>query len=151
MKALRILFIVLLTSLFLGCYYYPPPSYIKDVVAYQEGDGIIIYLILAGDNGRMTRAGGMLTLCIYQEDYFSGPRIVYRDKLSIAPSNFQWATVGQGAFAHKALIMCYGRISNSEMKINKPTNFDMVLLRVDVTFTTNNGKTLHGDTCTILL
>ena len=34
------------------------PAYIKDVVAYKEGDGIFIYFVLADSAGAMTTASG---------------------------------------------------------------------------------------------
>lgn len=40
------------------------PTYVKDVVAYKEGEGLFVYFILADSSGAMTTSGGKVTLTI---------------------------------------------------------------------------------------
>jgi len=126
---------------------YNPPSYIKDVVAYQEGDGIVVYFIMADEYGGMTRAKGDMTLCIYQEDMLTGgQRLVYKDQVKVVPSFFCQDTVGMGSFAHEVLMLYYGRISFDEMNLNRVRGRGISIdcLLVEVTFKTDEGKVLRG-------
>ncbi|MGA2315575.1 MAG: hypothetical protein ABSG71_04250 [Thermodesulfobacteriota bacterium] len=60
----------LLTLIFLLCFMPAcserrntnPPDYLKNLAAYKEGDGLIIYFILADRNGQMTTCDGEATI-----------------------------------------------------------------------------------------
>jgi len=39
-----------------------PPAYVKQFTVYKEGDGLVIYFVLADQAGQMTRSDGVVTL-----------------------------------------------------------------------------------------
>src|SRR5512136_2664626 len=59
----RILFLMLAMAILGGCSMNTnPPDYIKQFTVYKEGDGIIIYFILADKSGQMTTYDGEATI-----------------------------------------------------------------------------------------
>ncbi len=97
-----------------------PPSYIKDLVWYVEGDGVVVYFILADDQGQMTASDGKATVKIWGGDgYRNGLPIsfptVYEQSRTVAVDDFQKTKVGLGAFEHEVYAYVWGRISKSDM------------------------------------
>ncbi len=116
--------ISLVAMIFTGCFNNTnPPEYIKDVVAYKEGDGIVVYFLLSDANGQMTSAEGTYDLVItqkvshYSYGSFSEENIeLLSSRREAHIADFQSAEVGMGAFAHKALLYPIGRIRYSDFK-----------------------------------
>jgi|SRR5919109_5085812 hypothetical protein len=124
-----------------------PPSYIKSVVAYQEGkDACFIYVILADVTGAMTSADGVMDVTMFATLSDKETR-VYHHNFPVSKASFVTTTVGLGAFEHKALLYPIRRISYENLKLDtqKTTHG-----RVAVTFTTkdellNRTATLTGE------
>ena len=108
-----------------------PPAYIKDVVAYKEGDGLVIYLTLADASGALTSADGTLIVTIHEK---GDP--LWSAAPTIARSQLETARVGMGAFEHTTLLLSVGRIA--EREFTRRRRADRVT--VDVTFITNSMR-----------
>jgi hypothetical protein len=87
------------------------PAYIKDVVAYKEGDWFVLYMVLADETGAMTTTDGHLQVTIT-----SGTLDVHTLGVALKKSDFQRATVGRGAFAHDVVMYMIGRIPYSQFR-----------------------------------
>ena len=138
--------------------YTPRVSYVKDVAAYQEGDGIVIYAIMADSSGQMVKAKGNLKLKVtLTQPEWQGCNLVekeyslYTDDLRVEQADFINTTVGMGVFEHNALILPYGRISFSELGIN-PRNSQLGIgtLNVYVEFKEEEGRSIQGNTVCIV-
>lgn len=112
-----------------------PPDYIKDVVATTEGDGYVVYFILADKSGEMTTSDGLAVLQI--ED---ARRILYTRQVQVSKSDFVKAKVGLGAFQHDAILYSFGRIPVSTFA-SKPSGLTGT---VSLTFKAT-GKTMSGE------
>lgn len=129
------------------------PAYIKHVAAYEEGDGLYIYFILADRKGRETRSSGEVKVTIVGVRNYSGnPDVIEREdtlwqrKLSVQRSDFRIVKTGTGAFKREALICPIGRVPYSSFK----TSRKYLLGRVYVEFTiknwiTSEEKTFKGE------
>ncbi|MGE5580219.1 MAG: hypothetical protein ACM3WU_09275 [Bacillota bacterium] len=100
-----------------------PPSYIKELVTYEEGDGLIVYFILADENGEMTGCDGAATIKITQEytdwvgwDLVERTVTVYEKSRTVEAGDFKKATAGLGAFEHDIYAYFWGRVAKSDMK-----------------------------------
>lgn len=100
-----------------------PPSYIKELVTYEEGDGLIVYFILADENGEMTGCDGAATIKITQEysdwvgwDLVERTVTVYEKSRTVEADDFKKATAGLGAFEHDIYAYFWGRVAKSDMK-----------------------------------
>lgn len=113
-----------------------PPTYIKQVVAYKEGErAFTIYFILADQAGQMTTSDGQVTLEIRDDS-----NVLYTRTLSIVRKDFQKGTKGVGAFATDAIVYSFGRISYDTFD-RQPGSLGG---EVSVTFTTPGQKTFKG-------
>src|SRR5262245_59143627 len=56
-----------------------PPAYMKDVMAYKEGDGLVVYFTLADASGALTRAEGFITVTVREEGFRSEERRVGKE------------------------------------------------------------------------
>jgi hypothetical protein len=108
-----------------------PPAYIKDVVAYKEGDSLVIYLTLADTSGALTSADGTLIVTIREEG-----KTLWSVAPTIKRSQFETTRVGRGAFEHTTLLLSVGRIA--EREFTRQRRADRVT--VDVTFITNSAR-----------
>lgn len=115
-----------------------PPEYIKDVVAYKEGDGVVVYYVLADANGQMTTAEGVYDLIISQEgnELLSSRREAHS-------MDFQNTEVGMGAFAHKVLLYPVGRIRYSDFRRFQNDNG---VGKVEIRFRQEGKPILSGST-----
>jgi len=99
-----------------------PPEYVKELVAYEEGDGLIIYFILADASGAMTRARGRASLTITQTTWEwdrslgylrEQEQVLYNVTVRVDKSDFRKATVGLGLFQREVILYSFGRIPYS--------------------------------------
>ena len=94
-----------------------PSEYIKDVVAYKEGpDGVVVYFVLADQNGTPTSASGSVTLTIkYHDDDCPSEfyKVGYTVTVPVRAVDFRTTTVGIGALERKTLLFSFGRIPYS--------------------------------------
>jgi hypothetical protein len=112
-----------------------PPAYIKNVVVYKEGDGLVIYLTMADARGALTRAEGMLTVSIQQD------RLpIWTHTYSVRRSDFRATTVGLGAFERPTLLYSLGRISERALSRAERGRS----LTIEVLFITMNMVELKG-------
>lgn len=124
-------------------------AYVKDVIAYHEGDdGIVVYAILADSAGNMIGAQGRVTLRIQD----MGTRAVDADFISrdydevlkiisdVTPRDFKRTTVGSGPFAHEAVLLPFGRITFDRFS-SRPRGPEVKVL---VEFMTSDGRVLTG-------
>jgi len=128
----------------------PKPAYIKEVVAYPEGDGLVVYFIMADKDGEMTKAKGHITVRIYQEVVtLSGTHDVkvYQRGRDITFSDFEWATVGMGPFTRRVLLMDWGYIKGSQLRV---VDDGLKMVRVEVIYTSRRGEVLRGGTYAFL-
>lgn len=100
-----------------------PPSYIKELATYQEGDGLIVYFILADENGKMTGCDGTATIKITQEytewvgwNLVDRTVTVYEKSRTVQASDFKKAKAGLGAFEHDIYAYYWGRVTKSDME-----------------------------------
>ena len=100
-----------------------PAAYIKDVVAYKEGDGVFVYFILADSTGAMTTSAGEATVRIIEtrKDYSKfqpteTERELYKKIVNVEKSYFIKTKVGRGAFSRKVILFAVGRIPDSDFK-----------------------------------
>jgi len=124
------------------------PAYIKDVVAYKEGNGaMVVYFVLATAAGEETRADGTVRLQVYEkvmntDTYKMEDRWLWTLlETPVAASDFHTAEVGQGAFAHKRLICSLGRILYSRFNA-QPSQMTGT---VKIIFRTISGRELPGE------
>jgi hypothetical protein len=99
------------------------PAYVKDVVCYKEGtDGIVVYFVLADEEGNEIAARGTAELYIYdiekEWDSDDGEYDEYEWDLlevsvNVEPSDFRKVEVGLGAFERTRTIYSFGRIPYS--------------------------------------
>lgn len=115
-------------------------DYMKTIYVSKEGyDGIEIYFILADKNGVSIASDGKMDLSITDED--TG-RSLFSLSRYVTKQDFRVATLGLGAFEHRAVILDIGRISYSEMR-NVP-NGEYDRGKVKIKFTTPTNKILSG-------
>ena len=118
-----------------------PADYIKDAVVYQEGDGIIVYFILADANGEMIKADGRVSLKIKD----SNDQEVYSTAEYVTKEMFYKTKRGRGAFEQDVLLFNFGRIKLDSL-LAKPKG----VLDVSVSFTTEDGRILKGEDSTYI-
>lgn len=114
-----------------------PPEYIKDVVAYREGPGIVVYFILADKYGQMTTANGNYTIEIIQ-----GANTLYKKTQRIRKQSFVKAKAGMGPFEHEVIACYVGRIAYDQMDTYPTTDSLWGSGYVKVTFVTEDGRVL---------
>jgi hypothetical protein len=114
-----------------------PPSYIKDIVAYKEGDGYVIYLTLADDRGALTSADGQITATIRDETW-----PVWTETYFVRRDHFRVTTVGYGAFERTTLLWSLGRISQQHFQLHPLRK--TYGLTLEVVFFTTDGRQLKG-------
>jgi len=96
-------------------------SYIKDTVAYKEGDSaLVVYFILADASGVMTTSSGKVYLTISEShSEWSGSDFVetnvelYSVSFNVVKTDFQKTKVGTAAFEHVVILCSFGRITYS--------------------------------------
>jgi len=118
-----------------------PPAYIKEVVAYKEGDGLVIYLTMADASGALTRGAGFLEVTIREDG-----QPVWATSVGVSPEHFQTATVGLGAFERTTLLYTLGRIRQQDLLLAQPSRAAISRshhLTIEVTFPTQ-GRQLKG-------
>jgi hypothetical protein len=106
------------------------PSYIKKVAAYKEGDGIVVYFILANESGGMVRSSGSAHLVVTSE--LGSPLVDVT--MPVKSSDFYKTEVGMGNFKHDATVYSFGRIPIKSEGIGK----------VSIDFT-RGGKVISGN------
>lgn len=123
-------------------------EYLKDVAAYKEGDGVVVYIVLAAKDGHQVASDGYLTVSVrasgtyaYYGGQLSYDKQVYWRGDMVSASSFTTSTVGLGAFAHEALILPLGRITWDQMT---PFPDFANRLTVSIGFTTADGRQLTG-------
>ena len=115
-----------------------PPDYVKEVVAYAEGDrAFVIYFILADKDGQMTTSDGKATLSITDET-----NTLYTKTVTVHRTDFQLTTRGQGAFKNDAILYTFGRITY-DLFDREP---DALTGEVSVTFAPSSGSKMSGKT-----
>lgn len=126
------------------------PEYLKSVVAYKEGDGIVVYFVLADANGQMTAADGAYDLTISQDasSYSSDNTSEESIKLKYIHSettinDFKNTEIGLGAFAREALVYPVGRIRYSEF-VRQPEEDGRG--KIEIEFRQNGKPPLTGST-----
>jgi hypothetical protein len=75
----------------------PLPDYIKDVVAYREGDGFVVYLVLADSAGREIAADGTVSITVHAANYQHDEQGFW-DSKKVNATDFRASLVGIGAF-----------------------------------------------------
>ena len=125
------------------------PTYIKDVVEYEEGtDAIVVYFVLADRNGADTTAAGTVHLQIIQEEsgYLTGTTTttLFDTILFVSNSDFFKTTVGMGAFERERIIYNFGRITYDQF--DRYPSGDFASGKVIIEFTTASGLVLTGET-----
>lgn len=110
------------------------PSYVKTVTAYKEGDGLVIYFILADNSGTMISSSGTAALKIYK-----GGSPIYDININVKGSDFANTEIGMGAFKRDALIFSFGRIPFSSLGFPSEGTG-----RITLDFT-HNGQTVSGN------
>lgn len=123
------------------------PAYIKEVVAYKEGDdGFVVYFTLADANGAPVRCDGRVSLWV-EDPPLSGadgsrsqPRVLYLRPDDVKASDFVLTSAGLGTFKHDVLAYSFGRVELSHFTL-APAGRDIV---VRVEFTTAEGLKLEG-------
>ena len=113
-----------------------PPAYVRDVVAYKEGDGLRLYVTLADAQGALTRSPGTLTIRIRDERHL----IYFRQRI-VQAEEFQVTQVGVGAFARSTVLLNLGRITEKDLDAPHQTP----RLTVEITFE-RYGNQLTGST-----
>ncbi len=120
--------------------YQPHVAYVKDTVALKEGDGVTIYLILADESGKMTKAQGnasvqidLKTNVVEDFDVKEVRKTVFTKEMNVYEKDFLDTEVGLGAFKHPATILPFPRVSFAEMGIN-PKDYDFAMLEVSARF-----------------
>jgi len=138
------LFLLIAFLLIVGCgLNQNPPSYIKQLSAYKEGqDGFVAYFILADSDGKMTTGSGLVTIKVIEKSYSTDKETeLYSKTITITQNSFYKTKIGTGAFERDAIICSFGRITTSSFS-KKPKEDSA---RVKVEFTTNNGIKLQSE------
>lgn len=128
------------------------PAYIKDMVAYKEGDGLFVYFILADSSGAMTTSDGKVTLTITWTLHEFVEVELYSKTFTVQKTDFQRAKVGIGAFEHEVIAYTIGRIPYSSFAGKSKKEFDYFVERglagsgeVKVEFQRPDGVILKGN------
>ena len=92
-----------------------PPDYVKEFVAYKEGDGLVIYFVLADASGAPTTADGKVAMSIVEETYTPGKQVktLFNTSFTLTRSQFVETTVGRGSFARTVVLCPLGRLRYS--------------------------------------
>lgn len=77
------------------------PDHIKDIAAYEEGDGYLFYFSLVDKAGSYVSAPGTASLLLTVENGVA----MAVTSFDVAPSDFQGRALGPGLFARPALIV----------------------------------------------
>jgi len=114
MKKLTLVAIVLGLLLVNGCNISlnsNPPDYLKQFTVYKEGDGIIVYFVLADKDGQMTTSDGEATLSFVATHYDYPKEIRLLDySYPVRKENFVRAKIGRGPFEQEVIMFSIGRI-----------------------------------------
>lgn len=117
----------------------PLPDYIKDVVAYREGDGFVVYVVLADSAGREIAADGVVSITVHAANYQYDEQGFW-DSKKVTATDFRASLVGVGAFERGRVLWSYPRLRFSQVRI---PDWATKLL-VEVTFERRDGKELQG-------
>ena len=89
-----------------------PPDYLKQFTAYKEGDGIVVYFILADSSGQMTTCDGEATISIRASHYdYKGELKLFECGYPVRKENFVKTKIGMGMLERDAIVYSLGRIS----------------------------------------
>lgn len=105
---------VLVTLTFTSCSLNSnPPDYLKQFAVYKEGDGVVLYFILADKDGQMTTGDGHaeLTISSTHQDYRYELSRYRTEAITIKKEDFVKTDIGMGPFEQKAIIYPFGGIS----------------------------------------
>ena len=116
-----------------------PVEYIKDVVAYKDGDGLAVYFVLGDQLGQMTAAHGIAHLRITDSD----GNVLYKRDADVTERDFHWTTAGVGAFEHDVFICSFGRIS-----FQRFARYPQGRLSIDLYFDDGTPRVLHAENWT---
>ena len=117
------------------------PAYIKDVVAYKEGDGFVVYLTLADHRGALTRTTGSLTVQVKDG---TTEHVLWDNLYLLTPEHFDVTQVGRGSFERTVVLFSLGRIAAQSLA-RAPKGR---MLTIDVSLITHEGQRLTGHTTT---
>jgi predicted Zn finger-like uncharacterized protein len=94
------------------------PDYIKDIVVYKEGDGIIFYFVLADKEGQPTAFDGWIIyrLTCGLEESYNIP--VMQDIKKVTTYDFNKAKIGRGAFETDTILFSFERIPYYTLRSN---------------------------------
>jgi hypothetical protein len=149
-----LLMIVVAVTLVSGCgNNTAPPEYIKDLVIYTEGNGIVAYMMLCDKDGRMTSVDGKVELRIwseYEETYWVGYDMrtkqhsvpVFSATTDISKAQFYKTEVGMGSLAHEVFLYSFGRIDGAQLNLALPED-EFASDYAEVVLTCADGKTLQ--------
>lgn len=88
------------------------PDYLKQFTAYKEGDGIVVYFILADSSGQMTTCDGEATISIRASHYdYKGELKLFDCGYPVRKENFVKTKIGMGMLERDAIVYSLGRIS----------------------------------------
>lgn len=128
-----------------------PPSYIKEVVSYREGiDGMVVYFVLADDNGAETTWDGHVDLRVTEthrrwssvgSGYVEEERELYLTGRLVSRRDFARAKVGQGAFERGRIIYSFGRVTYSSFS-QRPSGSSAGKVKAEFIA---DGRTLRGE------
>jgi hypothetical protein len=111
---------LIMILLFTGCQALndKEPSSIKEIAAYKEGNGIVIYFILADADGAMTTSDGTVNVNILAAYGDKDERILYGKQLAVRKKDFKKTEVGMGNFKREVILYPIGRIPYSAFKFD---------------------------------
>jgi hypothetical protein len=120
------------------------PASVRDVVAYKEGNGLILYVTLADSRGTLTSADGVLEVTIREDGW-----PVWANTYTVHREQFVGGKVGLGTFERTILLYSLGRIAASHFqylpRVSRLGTSDRHALTIDVTFRVQ-GQALTGTT-----
>jgi len=124
-----------------------PPDYIKEVVAYREGDGVIIYFILGDEQGNMTTSDGsaVVTIEVDRGPLIPSLQLMRLEIPEIKKRDFRKTTVGVGVWKREVILYDVGRIKYVDFNVF-PDLFHHKEGIVMVYFKRRDGQTLSGGT-----
>lgn len=111
-------------------------EYLKQITAYPEGDGLVVYLVLADKDGNEVADKGTAKVEIYDEQGNMGGIIKLAE-----PADFKATTLGLPAFRHNATVLSFGHISRKDLEVIGAGRHS---LRVVVSFETTDGRVLKA-------
>ena len=80
------------------------PQRIKDVAAYSEGDGVVMYYSLVNNDGEYTAVPGKVYYEVYIRNHGIRGDVCYQNSFSVDAKDFKKTTVGLGYLSHEILM-----------------------------------------------